>query len=115
VTTPGVINPTNDYSHLTLSAVVTREGRVGNLEVLNEHGGRWVPTGVAEARAVEDLIGFMSRVRFEPASIEFEPTSRTGLPVAVNVVWIVTQTTVRAAASKDGVDTRPPAARKRTA
>jgi hypothetical protein len=112
---PAAVNPVNDDAHFTLSAVVTREGRVGNIEVLNEHGGRWVPIDRAEARAVEDLIGFMSRVRFEPASIEFEPTSRAGLPVAVNMVWLVTQTTVRAAATKTPTDLRPPAARKRTA
>jgi hypothetical protein len=112
--TPAVVSPAAD-GHLTLSAVVTREGRVGNIEVLNENGGRWVATDPAEARAVENLIDAISRVRFEPASIEFEPTSRAGLPVAVNMVWLLTQTTVRAAASNDARDIRPPAARKRTA
>ena len=105
----------DDDAHITLSAVVTREGRIGNLEVLNQNGGRWVPSDKAEARAVEEMIDAVSRVRFEPASIEFEPTSRAGLPVAVNMVWIFTQTTVRAAATKDPHDSRLPAARKRTA
>ena len=103
-----------DDSYFTLSAVVTREGRVGNLEVLNSNGGRWIPNDRAEAKAVEDLIGVVSRARFEPASMVLEPASMAGLPVAVNMVWIVAHTTVRAI--KDPPDLRTlRAARKRTA
>ena len=102
-----------DDSYFTLSAVVTREGRVGNLEVLNSNGGRWIPNDRAEAKAVEDLIGVVSRARFEPASMVLEPASMAGLPVAVNMVWIVAHTTVRAI--KDPPDLRIRAARKRTA
>jgi hypothetical protein len=69
---------------VTLSAVVTREGRVANLELLNAG-----PSAAAEAKLVENLMGAVSRARFEPASI-------AGLPVAVNMVWIVAHTTVRA-------------------
>jgi hypothetical protein len=91
----------------TLSAVVTREGRIGNLEVLNPNGGRWVANDRAEAKAVEDLLGVVSRAQFEPASM-------AGLPVAVNMVWIVAHTTVRA--TKDPLDLRAlRAAKKRTA
>jgi hypothetical protein len=108
--TPVVVDDTT----FTLSAVVTREGRVGNLEVLNSSGGRWIPGDRAEAKAVEDLIGVVSRARFEPASMVLEPASMAGLPVAVNMVWIVAHTTVRA--TKDPLDLRViRAARKRTA
>ena len=106
--------PADIDAHYTLSAVVTREGRVGSLEILNASGGRWVPSDGAEAKAVEDLLGTVSRARFEPASILIEPSSMTGLPVAVNVVWIVAHTTVRA--TKDPLALRAlRAARKRTA
>jgi hypothetical protein len=103
-----------DDTYFTLSAVVTREGRVGNLEVLNSNGGRWIPTDRNEAKAVEDLIGVVSRARFEPASMVLEPASMAGLPVAVNMVWIVAHTTVRA--TQDPLALRAiRAARKRTA
>jgi hypothetical protein len=106
--------PADVDAHYTLSAIVTREGRVGSLEILNSTGGRWIPSGGAEAKAVEDLIGTVSRARFEPASILIEPSSMTGLPVAVNVVWIVAHTTVRA--TKGPLELRAlRAARKRTA
>src|SRR5262245_58235769 len=108
--------PADIDAHYTLSAIVTREGRVGSLEILNSTGGRWIPSDGAEAKAGEDLIGTVSRARFEPASILIEPSSMTGLPVAVNVVWIVAHTTVRA--TKDPLELRAAAlraARKRTA
>jgi hypothetical protein len=108
------VRPIDFDSHFTLSAVVTREGRIGSLEVLNSTGGRWIPSDDAEARAVEDLIGTVSRARFEPASMVFEPASMAGLPVAVNMVWIVAHTTVRA--TKDPLELRAlRAARKTTA
>jgi hypothetical protein len=75
---------------VTLSAVVTREGTVANLELLGD--GRDPEPGVLDvndARRVEELMGAVSRARFEPAT-------RKGLPVAVNMVWLVTHTTVRA-------------------
>ena len=76
--------------YFTLSAVVTREGRVGNLELLNSTGGRWIPADDAEAKAIEELIGRVSRARFDArAASLFEPASMAGLPVAVNMVWLV--------------------------
>jgi hypothetical protein len=111
---PVWVTPADIDTHFLLSAVVTREGRVEHPEVLNSAGGRWIPSDDAEAKAVDALIGTVSRARFEPASILFEPSSMTGLPVAVNVVWIVAHTTVRA--TKDPLDLRAlRAARKRTA
>jgi hypothetical protein len=111
---PVWVTPADIDTHFTLSTIITREGRVVSPEVLNSAGGRWIPSDGAEAKAVEDLIGIVSRARFEPASILFEPSSKTGLPVAVNVVWIVAHTTVRA--TKSPLDLRAlRAARKRTA
>jgi hypothetical protein len=72
---------------VTLSAVVTREGTVSNLEILGQTAlGR--PPDASDAR-VEELRDAVSHARFEPAT-------RKGLPVAVNMVWLVTHTTVRA-------------------
>lgn len=83
-------------SELMLSAIVTREGRVGNLEVLNAWGNP-LPAGSpgGQEYAVESLLDVASRARFEPASF-------AGSPIAVNMVWIVAHTTVRA--SKDPLD-----------
>ncbi len=66
-----------------LAAVVTRQGRIANLElVLAEQ-----PTGSDRARVLR-LLDDLSRSRFEPARFG-------GSPVAVNVVLLVTHTTVR--------------------
>jgi hypothetical protein len=72
-----------------LAAVVTREGRVANLELLPATGTPAVAPGSEDAKAVEDLLGAASRAQFEPASVG-------GAPVAVNMVWIVAHTTVKA-------------------
>ncbi len=79
---------------VTLSAVVTREGTIANLELLDDgreaaRGTNGV-AGVNDAKRVEKLLDAVSRARFEPAT-------REGLPVAVNMVWQITHTTVRAA------------------
>ena len=44
---------------------------------------------LTRTKAVENLMGAMSRARFEPARVD-------GLPVAMNMVWVVEHTTVRA-------------------
>jgi hypothetical protein len=91
----------------TLSAVVTREGRVANLELVRANDLPTVTPGTDEARLVEDLMGAVSRARFEPAS-------KAGSPIAVNMVWIVAHTTVRAKAGPMDLRTHP-TSRKRTA
>lgn len=65
----------------TLAAVVTREGRIANLELLHGKGD--------DTKLVERLLDAVSRARFEPASL-------AGAPVAVNMIWLVAHTTVRA-------------------
>lgn len=94
-----------DEAVFTLSAVVTREGRVVNLE-LHAPNDDVVKAGSSEAIAMKSVIDAISLARFEPAKV-------SGLPVAVNMVWLVAHTTVRA--SKSPVIDLPtvPVARKR--
>jgi Putative zinc-finger len=70
-----------------LAAVVTREGRVADLQLLGDDADK-VARGDG-TRQVEDLLDAVSRTRFDPAR-------REGLPVAVNMIWVVAHTTVRA-------------------
>lgn len=78
-----------DEAVYTLSAVVTREGRVVNLE-LHSPNDELVKAGSSEAQAMKSVVDAISLARFEPARV-------SGLPVAVNMVWLVAHTTVRAA------------------
>lgn len=78
-----------DEAAFTVSGVITREGRVVNLE-LHDDRGKGAPAGSSEARAMRDMLGAMSQARFEPAKV-------AGLPIAVNMVWLVAHTTVRPA------------------
>jgi Putative zinc-finger len=76
----------SDDAAFTLSAVVTREGRLVNLELHQD--GQEPKAGSSEARAMQTMLGAMSQARFEPARVG-------GLPIAVNMVWLVAHTTVR--------------------
>jgi hypothetical protein len=80
-----------------LAAVVTREGRIKNLELLQDKGGE---AKLNDAKLVENLLAAVSRARFEPASVH-------GLPVAVNMVWLVARTTVRATKRPGNLSVRP--------
>lgn len=73
-----------DDAVFALAAVVTREGTISNLEMLRT-GER---EGASDAKAAESVMDAMSRARFEPAQM-------AGLPVAVNMVWVIAHTTVR--------------------
>ena len=75
-------------SVIMMVAVVTREGTVADLSLLDPGGGR-SSRQVTQTKAVEDLLGAVWRARFEPARVD-------GLPVAMNMVWVVEHTTVRA-------------------
>jgi anti-sigma factor RsiW len=76
--------PNDGDAVFALSAIVTRNGRVANLElVLSEQ-----PTG-ADRERVMRLLDQVSRARFEPARMD-------GSPVAVKTVFLVAHTTVRA-------------------
>jgi Putative zinc-finger len=74
---------TEQEALLALSAVVTKEGRVGGYQVLANEG---------DSREVGALLDAITRARFAPA--EFG-----GTPVAVNMIWLVSHTTVRGKAS----------------
>jgi hypothetical protein len=75
-------------SLIMLAGIITREGTVADLALLDPGGGR-LSSQAGQSKAVEDLLGAVSRARFEPARVD-------GLPVAVNMVWVVEHTTVRA-------------------
>ena len=64
---------------LAVSAVVTRDGRVSDLLVLgnDRHG-----------RQVSSILDAISQTRLQPAEL-------AGSPVAVNLVWLLAQTTVK--------------------
>jgi anti-sigma factor RsiW len=68
----------SDDMMLAVSAVVTREGGVADLSVLTND----------RDRRVTSILDALSRARLQPA--EFG-----GSPVAVNLVWILAQTTVK--------------------
>jgi hypothetical protein len=66
-------------SMLALSAVVTRDGSVADVSVLRNSTGR---------EPMTSLLSAISQARLQPAELE-------GSPIAVNLVWLVAQTTVR--------------------
>ncbi len=72
-----------------LAGVVTREGRVTNLELVHASSGQPVAPGTEEAIALSRLMGVVARQRYEPARVD-------GLPIAVNKVWPVAAITVHA-------------------
>jgi hypothetical protein len=100
---PEVTAP-NDDAVYTLSGVVTLEGRFINWELHQADGESPVVSGSSEAKAVEHLMDSVSNTRFEPARV-------AGLPVAVNIVWMVAHTTVRA--SKGAIDLATTPVKKR--
>jgi hypothetical protein len=73
-----------------LGIVVTREGRVKDVELLHAKSGH--PVDPETAVFFRPLVRAVSRARFEPASVD-------GLPVASNLVLNVPHTTVRPAKS----------------
>ena len=89
-----------DEAVFALAAVVTREGRVANYEVLlSELDGARRRT---PARDVAVLLDVVARSRFNPAQrVE-------GTPVAVNMVWLLARTTVKGTLRT--LDFEPPAA-----
>lgn len=63
-----------------LAAVVTQEGRLAHPEVIQ-----------ASRRDGDEVLRLMNTVM----QARFEPASRAGAPVAVNMVWLVARTTVK--------------------
>jgi Putative zinc-finger len=95
--------PTDD-AVFALSAVVTREGRVQNLELLQ--GDRPLDHKKVRPDVLLAMLQAASRVEFEPAK-----STPTGNPVAVSMVWLLANTTVKGSPTDDVILVRrPPAA-----
>jgi hypothetical protein len=95
-------------SVVAVSGVVTSEGRVANLAVLDARGSSDIALATSDAKRYEGLVDAVSRARFEPVMKE-------GLPVAVNMVWFVANTTVRGQGRKHIRDASHAIARKQIA
>jgi len=78
-TTP-TLPMTEEDAVFTLATVLTREGRVDAVELLDGNS--------SERREVLELLDAISTARFEPATF-------AGSPVAVRMVWMVAHYTVR--------------------
>jgi hypothetical protein len=75
----------SDEAVATLAAVITREGTVSNVELLALDEGRLPSGDAAELLSTLDMA----------ATARFEPAHNGTHPVAVNMVWLLTRTTVR--------------------
>ena len=69
---------------LTLSAVVTREGRIQSVEMLAAEQARALKV---KPEVVLAMLDAASRAQFEPARAG-------GAPIAVSMVWLLAHTTV---------------------
>jgi anti-sigma factor RsiW len=87
---PAATVPDQEDLALALDAVVTREGRIAKLEVI-QPGGERKGLSREERQAVLALLDVISKARFEPARYAGSP-----VPVAVNMVWLYASLTVKA-------------------
>jgi hypothetical protein len=79
-----------DEAVFALAAVVTQEGRVANYELLaSERDGARLQEAAAQAYDVSAMLDAVSQSRFEPAQ------AAGGVPVAVNMIWLLARTTVK--------------------
>ena len=99
--------PEGDEVAIALSAVVTREGRIGSYGVLQSEGPKTNRSRQAEARDAREVTAVLDTVkrsRFAPAE------AAGGTKVAVNMVWLLVRTTARGTMRADTrVDARPAA------
>jgi hypothetical protein len=79
----------------TLSAVITHQGRVANLETLRARTHHAPST--SQAKLIEGLLDAVSRARFDA-------TQALLMPDLTGVVWFVEHATVRATPSKPALD-----------
>ena len=89
----GLDSVPDDDAVFALAAVVTREGRVSNYEVLfaERASVRRHDTAV-QTGDVSSVVNAVKQSRFAPAQ------AIDGAPVAVNIVWVLARTTVKASA-----------------
>ncbi len=83
--TGGAVEMSEGDAAFALAAVISREGRIQNLEVVGADTSLPVKHDVLVA-----MLNEASRAKFEPAQ------ERWGNTVAVNMVWLLASTTVRA-------------------
>lgn len=69
----------------TLESIITRQGRLTNLDVLRARHH----TAVGQARLIEDLLDVVSRSRLDQSP-------SMPVPAAINMLWLVEHATVRA-------------------
>jgi hypothetical protein len=82
-----------DDAVVAVAAVVTREGRVANYEVLfSERASVRRHDTAVETDDMSSVVNAMKQSRFAPAQ------AIDGAPVAVNMVWLLARTTVKASA-----------------
>jgi hypothetical protein len=91
---PDTIMPTavmnqgeGDESYSAFAAVVTSDGNLSDLEFLAD--GQSKPSRTSRTGLESDLLA-------AAATASFQPASKAGEPVPLNVIWIVTHRTVRA-------------------
>lgn len=94
---PDIPVPTGE-AVFALAAVVTREGRVQNIELLLEQQAR---TLKVKPEVLLAMLEAASRARFEPAQ-------SFGAPVAVSMIWLVAGTTVTGSRNFDIYRAAPP-------
>jgi anti-sigma factor RsiW len=97
----------DDDAVFALAAVVTREGRVANYEVLfSERASVRRHDTAVQTDDVSSVVNAVKQSRFAPAQ------AMDGAPVAVNMVWLIARTTVkpsaRAALDLPSVKIAPP-------
>lgn len=91
-----------DEAVFALAAVVTREGRVANYEVLlSERASVRRHDAAVQIDDVSSVLNAVKQSRFAPAQ------GTDGAPVAVNMVWVLARTTVTAPAQAAKVELRP--------
>ncbi|MBI4266485.1 MAG: zf-HC2 domain-containing protein [Acidobacteria bacterium] len=104
---PALDSLPEDEAVFALSAVVTREGRVADYELLQSvrDGVRRRGESAALTDEVDAMLAAVKRSRFEPAQ------GVGGDAVTVRVVWLLARTTVKAeAGAKPLTDEEPPPA-----
>jgi hypothetical protein len=89
----GLESVPGDDAVFALAAVVTREGRVANYEVLfSERASVRRHDTAVQTGDVSSVVNAVKQSRFAPAQ------AMDGAPVAVNMVWLLARTTVKASA-----------------
>ena len=105
LTGAGLDSVPGDEAVFALSAVVTREGRVANYEVLlSERASVRRHDAAVETSDVSSVVNAVKQSRFAPAQ------GVDGVPIAVNMVWVLARTTVKGSAQAK-LELRPVPAR----